>query len=122
MRIARKNKGSRTGKRGRKPKKYQRPCHEHPETESYIDLKDIQANRLEATNASIRRCNSTFRRKTNTYAKAPRHLQRTLDVGWIVRNFVVKHFTTGIVPAVALAIVDKAFKIEELLLLQVLVN
>ncbi|MBP6219179.1 MAG: hypothetical protein KA436_11385 [Oligoflexales bacterium] len=122
MRIARKNKGSRTGKRGRKPSRYQRPCQEHPETESYIDLKDIQANRLEATNASIRRCNSTFRRKTNTYAKEPRHLQRTLDVGWIIRNFVVKHFTTGIVPAVALAIVDKSFKIEDLLLLQVLVN
>jgi hypothetical protein len=122
MRIARKNKGSRRGRRGRKPQKYQRPCREHPETDSHIDVSDIQANRLEAKNSSIRRTNSAFRRKTNTYAKASMHLQRTLDVGWVLRNFAVKHFTTGVVPAVALAITDRAFKIEELLMIQLIIN
>ena len=122
MRIARKNKGSRKGCRGRKPQKYQRPCREHPETDRHIDVKDIQANRLEAKNASIRRTNSAFRRKTNTYAKASNHLQRTLDVAWVFGNFVVKHFTTGVVPAVALAITDRAFKIEELLMIQIVIN
>lgn len=119
MRIARKNKGSRKGVRGRKPKKYERPCREHPETESYIDIYEVQANSLEARNASIRRKNSAFRRKSNTYAKAKRHLQRTLDMTWVFNNFVTKHFTTGIVPAVALSIVKTGFSIEELLMMQI---
>ena len=119
MRIARKNKGSRKGRKGRKPKKYERPCVEHPETSSDIDVKDIQANCLEARNASTRRKNSAFRRKTNTYAKAPKHLQRTLDRDWVFNNFVTKHFTTGVVPAVALSIIETGFKIEELLMMPI---
>jgi len=30
--------------------------------------------------------------KTNTYAKKPTGLQRTLDMFWVVHNFIRKHF------------------------------
>ena len=55
VRAAVKNKGSQKHKRGPKRPKYQRPWPEHPETISFIDKKDIHANHLEASNASIRR-------------------------------------------------------------------
>jgi hypothetical protein len=54
-------------------------------------------------------------RKTNTYAKQKTSLQRTLDILWIVHNFIRKHFTTQQVPAVALGILDQGLSWEQVL-------
>ncbi|MCY7332815.1 MAG: hypothetical protein LH649_09190, partial [Pseudanabaena sp. CAN_BIN31] len=70
---------------------------------------------LEAFNASMRRRNATFRRKTNTYAKSRENLQRTLDVFWLVHNFVRVHFTTKVVPAVKLGILKVGISWTQLL-------
>ena len=87
VRVRLKNKGSQKGP-GRKRKKYQAPVPEHPETEHDVVEFRIHANHVEAFNAAIRRRNSAFRRQTNTYAKSRNNLQRTLDVYWLVHNFV----------------------------------
>lgn len=105
VRVRLKNKGAKK-RVGRPRKKYQAPVPEHPETEHEVNEKDIHANHVEAFNASLRRRNSAFRRKTNTYAKSQTNLQRTLDVYWLVHNFVRVHFTTKIVPAVKLGIME----------------
>lgn len=105
VRVRLKNKGSKK-RRGRPRKKYQAPVAEHPDTDHEIKDAMIHANHLEAFNASMRRRNAAFRRKTNTYAKGRKHLQRTLDVFWVVHNFVRVHFTTKQVPAVKLGILD----------------
>lgn len=105
LRVRIKNKGSRK-RSGRKRKKYQAPVPEHPQTEHAVEDSDIHANHVEAFNASLRRRNSTFRRKTNTYAKSQPNLQRTLDLFWLVHNFVRVHFTTKVVPAVKLGILQ----------------
>ena len=73
---------------------------------------------LEAFNASTRRRNSAYRRKTNTYAKMNSALQRTLDNLWIVHNFIRIHFTTKQVPAVALGILKEGFSWEQVLKIQ----
>ena len=106
VRVRLKNKGSKK-RRGRPRKKYQAPVPEHPQTEHEVAEKSIHANHVEAFNASLRRRNAAFRRKTNTYAKARKHLQRTLDVYWLVHNFVRVHFTTKMVPAVNLGILPE---------------
>jgi hypothetical protein len=62
-----------------------------------------------------RRRNAAYRRKTNTYAKQKTSLQRTLDILWIVHNFIRKHFTTQQVPAVALGILDQGLSWEQVL-------
>jgi hypothetical protein len=67
------------------------PVAEHPQTDSKIDNHQIHANPVEALNASLRRRNSAFRRKTNMYAKSRDNLQRTLDAQWLVHNFVRVH-------------------------------
>ncbi|MDM8567247.1 hypothetical protein QUF74_16555 [Candidatus Halobeggiatoa sp. HSG11] len=59
--------------------------------------------------------NSTFRRRTNTYAKSTEGLQRTLDVHQIIHNFVRCHWTTCIVPAVAMGIITGALGLEDIL-------
>jgi hypothetical protein len=51
----------------------------------------------------------------NTYAKIQKHLQRTLDVYWLIHNFIRVHFTTGQVPAVALGILQTGLSLEQLL-------
>jgi len=61
---------------------------------------------VEAFKATLRRRNSTFRRKTNMYAKTRNHLQRTLDLQWLIHNFVRVHFTTKVIPAVKLGILE----------------
>jgi len=38
------------------------------------------------------------------YAKTRDNLQRTLDLQWLVHNFVRVHFTTKVIPAVKLGI------------------
>ena len=58
---------------------------------------------------------SAFRRRTNTYAKSKEGLQRTLDVHLIIHNFVRRHWTTGVVPAVALGIFTGALGLEDIL-------
>jgi transposase-like protein len=105
IRVRLKNKGS-LFRPGRRRKKYQAPIPEHPETQHQVADAEIHANHVEALNASLRRRNSAFRRKTNTYAKSRQHLQRTLDVYWLVHNFVRVHFTTKVVPAVKLGILE----------------
>jgi transposase-like protein/IS1 family transposase len=105
LRVRLKNKGSKKCS-GRKRSKYQAPVPEHPQTKHEVEESDIHANHVEAFNASMRRRNSAFRRKTNTYAKSQSNLQRTLDLFWLVHNFVRAHFTTKIVPAVKLGILE----------------
>lgn len=117
VKVRVKNKGSQSHKRGPKRPKYQTPHPEHPNTEQDIKDGDIHADHCEAFNSALRRKNSTFRRKSNTYAKSETGLQRTLDVYWVVHNFLRSHFTTKQVPAVALGILDKAFSWKELLAL-----
>lgn len=110
-----KNKGSpQTDPENKRPK-YEAPWPEHPETEQSLDDTDIHANHVEAQNAALRRRNSAFRRRTNTYAKCKKGLQRTLDVHQIIHNFVRRHWTTGEVPAVALGVIGGALCLEGIL-------
>lgn len=118
VRVRLKNKGSQSKKRGRKRPKYEAPQKEHPETSQNISNKDIHANHVEAFNSSNRRRNSTYRRKTNTYSKTKTGLQRTLDIFWIVHNFIRVHFTTKQVPSVTLGIIDKGLSWEEMFMIQ----
>ena len=46
VRVALKNKGKQNHKKGPKKKKYERPWPEHPDTNSFIENREIQANRL----------------------------------------------------------------------------
>jgi hypothetical protein len=118
VKVRVKNKGSQSHKRGPKRPKYQAPCPEHPETDQNINNNDIHANHCEATFSSVRRKNSTFRRKSNTYAKRNNGLQRTLDVYWIVHNFLRVHFTTKVVPAVALGVIHKRLSFRDIFYMQ----
>jgi hypothetical protein len=94
-----KNTGSRAPKRGRKRPNYQAPDREPPQTSSAIENTPIHAHHLEAFNASLRRRCAAYRRKTTTYAKKKKRLKPSLDVYWILHNFVRVHFTTQHVPA-----------------------
>jgi transposase-like protein len=105
VRVRLKNKGSRN-RSGRPRPKYQAPVAEHPETDVELENHQIHANHVEGFNAALRRRNSAFRRRTNMYAKSREHLQRTLDVQWLIHNFVRTHFTTKVVPAVKLGILE----------------
>ena len=113
-----KNKGSQSKKRGRKRPKYQSPISAHPKTTQDIENKDIHANHTEGQNAALRRKSSAYRRKTNTYSKNDNALQRTLDIQWIVHNFVRVHFTTKKVPAVAMGAIDKGLSLSEVFTIQ----
>jgi len=117
VKVRIKNKGSQDHKKGQQPKKYQAPHSEYPQTIQDINNKDIHANHCEAFNSALRRRNSAFRRRTNTYAKNENGLQRTLDVLWVIHNFIRTHFTTKKVPAVALGILDKKLSWEELFMI-----
>ncbi len=113
VRVRLKNKGSK--KRVGTPRaKYQTPIAEHPETPQNIEDSEIHANHVEAYHASLRRNNSAFRRKTNTHAKTVQDLQRTLDLQWIIHNFVRVHFTTKMVPAVKIGILETGLGWEDL--------
>ena len=105
VRVRLKNKGSKK-RRGRPRPKYQAPVPEHPQTASVIDEATIHANHVEAFNAALRRRNAAFRRKMNTDAKTTWDLQRTLNLHWLIHNFVRIHFTTHKVPAVAIGILE----------------
>jgi transposase-like protein len=118
VKVRVKNKGDQKGKKGRKRPKYQATQREHPDTDQSLAKNEIHANHLEAQNAASRRRNSTFRRKTNTYAKTKHGLQRTLDVHQIIHNYVRPHWTTGKVPAVVLGIMSEALSLESILTMQ----
>jgi transposase-like protein len=113
-----KNKGSQAHKKGRKRPKYQSPWREHPETTRTIAETDIHANHAEAFFSALRRKCATFRRKTNTYAKSTKGLQRLLHVYWVVHNFLRAHFTTREVPAVALGVLERRLSVREVFHLQ----
>lgn len=118
VKVRLKNKGSQSRNRGRKRPKYEAPHPEHPDTRDAIMDSDIHAEHVEAFNASTRRRNAAYRRKTNTYAKKKTALQRTLDMLWIIHNFIRPHFTTRKIPAVALGIVEKGLLWEEVCMIQ----
>ena len=79
-----------------------------------IENAQIHANHLEAFNASLRRRCAAYRRKTNTYAKKKKRLKPSLDVYWILHNFVRVHFTTQHIPAVALGIIEQGLSLAEI--------
>jgi len=118
IKIRLKNKGKQAHKRGRKRPKYEAPHPEHPHTRQDMTDADVHADHVEAFHASVRRRNAAYRRKTNTYAKQKTALQRTLDILWIVHNFIRKHFTTQEVPAVALGILEKGLSWTQVLQLR----
>ncbi len=118
VKVRVKNKGDQKHKKGRKRPKYQAPQREHPDTNQDLEEPEIHANHLEAQNTATRRRNSTFKRKTNTYAKNVEGLQRTLDVHQIIHNYVRPHWTTREVPAVALGILSKPLTLEDILNMQ----
>lgn len=118
VKVRVKNKGDQQHKRGPRRKKYQAPLKGHPATDQELDESEIHANHIEANNAAMRRRNSAFRRRTNMYAKTVPGLQRTLDVYWVIHNFVRKHWTTGEVPAVAMGVLCSPSGIEDILLMQ----
>lgn len=117
-----KNKGSQKHKKGPKRKKYQTPKPEHPETQKSLSDSDVHANHVEAQNAVMRRKNSTYRRRTNTYAKNKTALQRTLDLYWVVHNFIRIHYTTKMVPAVKAGIIKNAMTWKEIMRLRITVQ
>ena len=78
----------------------------------------VQPNRLGATNANFRRKNSAFRRRTNTYAKDQKSLQRTVDVSSVIRNLTTKHFLIGVVAALAQGITEEKLEIQSLFALR----
>ena len=121
VKVRIKNKGSQAHKKGPKRPKYQAPQSEHPQTVQDINDNDIHANHCEAFNSALRRRNSAFRRRTNTYAKNENGLQRTLDVLWVIHNFIRTHFTTKKVPAVALGILDEKLSWDELFMIRMTV-
>src|SRR6266446_6647557 len=114
-----KNTGSQAHKKGPKRPKYQSPWREHPETARTIAETDIHANHAEAFWSALRRKCATFRRKTNTYAKATKGLQRLLRVYWVVHNFLRVHFTTREVPAIALGILERRLSVHEIFQIQI---
>jgi len=113
-----KNKGAQAHKKGRKRPKYQSPWREHPATARPIAETDIHANHAEAFWSALRRKCATFRRKTNTYAKATKGLQRLLRVYWVMHNFLRVHFTIREVPAVALGILERRLSVQEIFQIQ----
>ncbi len=114
VKVRLKNKGSQPHHQGPKRPKYQAPQPEHPDTPQDLVDEDIHANHLEGFNAGMRRKLACYRRRTNTYAKQEETLQTRLDVHWVLHNFVRPHFTTKLIPAVALGILEKGLSMFEL--------
>lgn len=85
------------------------------DTKQNISNCEIHANHQEGQNAALRRKNSAYRRKTNTYAKYKNALQRTLDLYWVMHNFVRKHFSTKVIPAVKIGILKSKITLENIM-------
>jgi len=118
VKVRLKNKGAQAHKRGRKRPQYQAPWKEHPQTAHPVEEHQIHTNHAEAFFSALRRKCAAFRRRTNTYAKSRKGLQRLLDVYWVIHNFLRVHFTTQEVPAVALGIITRRLSVQELFLMQ----
>jgi transposase-like protein len=118
VKVRIKNKGSQAHKPGRKRPKYEAPWNEHPETEQNLEDHDIHANHTEGFNSAMRRKVSCYRRKTNTYAKRQPALQTRLDAYWVLHNFVRPHYTTKLVPAVALGILKTGLSLQDIFRIQ----
>jgi len=118
VKVRLKNKGAQAHKRGRRRPKYQAPQPEHPDTKQNVDNPDIHANHLEAFNSALRRRMACYRRRTNTYAKKQPALQARLDAHWVLHNFIRPHFSTKLVPAVALGILDHPLSWDEIFRIQ----
>ncbi len=113
-----KNKGSQAHNRGPKRPKYQAPKPEHPDTKQNINNEDIHANHLEAFNSALRRRMACYRRRTNTYAKEQPALQSRLDAYWVLYDFIRPHFTTKLIPAVALGVLDQSLSWDQIFRIQ----
>jgi hypothetical protein len=109
VKVRIKNKGNQSQQKGPNRPKYQTPGPEHPDTRQNIVNTDVHANHLEGQNAATRRRISTYRRKTNAYAKSTNGLQRVLDCCWVFHNFVKRHFTTKEVPGVKMGVIKAPF-------------
>ena len=59
-----------------------------------------------------------YRRRTNTYAKEQSTLQIRLDAYWVIHNFIRPHFTTKLVPAVALGVLVQPLSWDDILRIQ----
>lgn len=118
MKVRLKNKGAQAHKRGRKRPKYQAPKPEHPDTQQTVTNDQIHANHLEAFNSALRRRMACYRRRTNTYAKDQPVLQIRLDAYWVLHNFIRPHFTTKLIPAVALGVLEQPLSWDEIMRIQ----
>lgn len=98
--------------------KYVAPQPEHPQTRQNLSDSEIHANHVEAFNSALRRQLACFRRKANTYAKLKSALQRRLDVHWLLHNFIRPHFTTKVVPAVAIGVLTVGLSWAQLFMIQ----
>ncbi|MBD3822758.1 MAG: IS1 family transposase [Thiotrichales bacterium] len=94
--------------------KYETPVVHAPGAKEVIES-EIHGNHVESFNAALRRKCSAMRRRSNTYAKTQKGLRRVLNVQWLMHNFVNEHFTTGVVPAVAMGFIDEPLSISQLL-------
>jgi hypothetical protein len=83
-------------------------------TSSAIENAQIHVNHLEAFNASLRRRCAAYHRKTNTCAKKKKRLKPSLNVYWILHNFIRVHFTTKHTSAVALGIIEQGLSLAEI--------
>lgn len=109
LEVAMKIKGS----QGRKRVKWVKP---DPYT-AISPTSEVHTNHHEALNSSIRRRCSAYRRRTNTYAKKVKGLQRTLNVLRLVHNWVRPHWglAKGTTPAMAIGLYHRPVKMEALL-------
>ena len=115
VKVRRKNKG--LSPDSPRPK-HETPHREHPQTVQNLVDSDIHANHVEAFNSALRRKLASFRRRTNTYVKLKSALQCRLDVHWLLHNFIRPHFTTKLVPAVALGILPEGLSWRHLFSIQ----
>lgn len=107
--VQRKVKGSQN--RAQRRRRYEVPLKTHPESK-LLEQKDVHANHSEAYNASLRRRCSAFRRRTNTYAKVNKGLERALGAQRVIHNWIRPHHFHGKTPAEVLGWSDEAMTFE----------
>lgn len=114
--VQRKVKGSQNKKSRRK--RYETPLKCHPDS-SLLKEKDVHANHSEAYNASLRRRSSVYRRKTNTYAKNNKGLDRALGAQRVIYNWIRPHHYHGKTPAEVLKWAKGPIKFEDFVMMKV---
>jgi len=87
-------------------------------TEQNIDNEEIHANHLEVFRSALRRRMACYRRQTNTYAKEQPALQNRRDADWVIHNFMRPHYTTKLIPAVALGLLTQPLTWDQILRIQ----